>query len=63
VDDTSTEDEKCYPARLWMIEQSLPWPNRYRRLLICWEKKVENYLGLVHFVCCLSVYRMIGVFG
>ena len=25
----------------------MPWLNRLRKLLIRWEKKAENYLGLV----------------
>jgi hypothetical protein len=25
--------------------------NRFRRVLIRWEKKVENYFGMLHFVC------------
>jgi hypothetical protein len=31
--------------------------NRFRKLLIRWEKKAENYLGLVQLACCMMVYR------
>jgi len=27
-------------------------------LLIRFEKRVENYLGLVHLACCLIIYRL-----
>lgn len=48
-----------HPARRWVVERTGSWHNRYRRLLIRWEKKAENYLALVHFICALIVYRMI----
>lgn len=57
------EGEKRYPARRWVVETTLSWLNRFRKLLIRWEKKVENYLGLVQFACCLIVYRRITVLG
>jgi len=31
--------------------------NRFRKLLIRYEKKSENYLGLVQLACCIIVYR------
>jgi len=33
--------------------------NRFRKLLIRYEKKSENYLGLVQLACCNIVYRRI----
>lgn len=36
-----------HPARRWVVEVSHSWMNRFRRLLIRWEKKMENYLGFV----------------
>ncbi len=30
--------------------------NRFRKLLIRFEKGMENYRGLVHFACALIVY-------
>jgi len=32
-----------YRARRWVVERTHSWLNRFRRLLIRWEKKVENY--------------------
>jgi putative transposase len=46
-----------HPARRWVVERTGSWHNRFRKLLIRWEKKVENYLALVHLACCLMVYR------
>src|SRR5215217_7520370 len=35
-------------ARRWVVEQTHSWLNRSRRLLVRWEKRVENYLAFVH---------------
>jgi hypothetical protein len=37
--------------------------NRFRRLLIRWEKKVENYLAMLKFACAYIAFHMAGVFG
>ncbi len=37
--------------------------NRFRRLLIRWEKKVENYLAFNHFACAIIAFRGAGVPG
>jgi transposase len=50
-------------ARRWVVERTHGWLNRYRRLLIRWEKKVENYLGLLQFVCGIIAFRAAGVLG
>jgi putative transposase len=48
---------KRYKPKRWVVERSASWLNRFRRLLIRWEKKAENYLGLVQLACCITVYR------
>ena len=50
-------------ARRWVVERSHSWLNRFRRLLIRWEKKAENYLGFLHFACALIAFRTAGLFG
>jgi putative transposase len=52
---------KRHPARRWVVERTASWHNRFRKLLIRFEKRTENYLGLVHFACCLIVYRLIAL--
>ena len=37
--------------------------NRFRRLLIRWEKKAENYFGMLHYVCAWITYRSAGLPG
>jgi transposase len=50
-------------ARRWVVERSHSWLNRFRRLLVRWEKKSENYLAFLHFACALIAFRAAGLFG
>jgi putative transposase len=52
-----------FKARRWVVERSHSWMNRFRRILTRWEKKTENYLGLLHLVCAVITYRCAGLFG
>lgn len=52
-----------YRARRWVVERTHSWMNRFRRLLIRWEKKPENYLALIHLACACIAVRAIRVFG
>jgi putative transposase len=52
-----------YRARRWVVERTHSWFNRFRRLLIRWEKKVENYVAFLHFACTVMTYRAAGVLG
>jgi putative transposase len=55
--------EADFKARRWMVERSHSWMNRFRRLLVRWDKKPENYLALLHFACGLIAFRAAGLFG
>jgi putative transposase len=46
-----------HPPRRWVVEAAHSWFNRFRRLLVRWEKKGANYLGFVHLAALLIVYR------
>jgi putative transposase len=50
-----------FKARRWVVERTHSWMNRFRRILIRWEKKAENYLGMLHLVCSLITFRSAGV--
>jgi putative transposase len=52
-----------YRARRWVVERTHSWMNRFRRILVRWEKKPANYLGLLHLVCALITYRAAGLLG
>jgi transposase len=51
-----------FRARRWVVERTHSWMNRFRRILIRWEKKAENYLALLHLVCGLITWRAAGLF-
>jgi putative transposase len=55
--------EAGYKARRWVVERTHSWMNRFRRILIRWEKKVENYFGMLHLVCAFITYRCSGLLG
>jgi putative transposase len=44
-------------ARRWVVERIHSWLNRYRRILVRWEKKVANYLALLHLVFAHILWR------
>ena len=48
---------KKYPARRWVVERTNSWHNRFRKLFTRYEKKGENYLGLVQLANSIIVYR------
>ena len=52
-----------FKARRWVVERTHSWMNRFRRILIRWEKIPENYLALLHFVCALITLRCAEVLG
>jgi putative transposase len=52
-----------YRARRWVVERTHSWMNRFRRLLIRWEKKVPNYKAFLHFACAWITFRAAGVLG
>jgi putative transposase len=52
-----------FRARRWVVERTHSWINRFRRLLIRWEKLVSRYLAFVYLAFAIIVYRFAGVSG
>ena len=50
-------------ARRWVVEAAHSWTNRARRLLVRWEKKVQNYLGFVHLQFAYITLHRAGLLG
>lgn len=46
-------------ARRWVVEVTFSWFNRFRKLLIRWEKKDQNYMALLQFACAIIVWRKV----
>ena len=53
--------EAGFRARRWVVERTHSWLNRFRRILISWEKKAKNYLSLLHLACALITFRSTGL--
>jgi putative transposase len=49
--------EKRFPARRWVVERTLGWLSKCRAILVRYEKKAANYLGLIKVACILLWYR------
>lgn len=63
--DEKTERQKTprYRAHRWVVERTHSWMNRFRRLLIRWEKKEANYLAMIHLACAHITYSAAKVLG
>ena len=46
-----------YPARRWVVERTLGWLSKCRAILVRYDKKACNYMGLVQLACALLWYR------
>ena len=57
------KQETGFKARRWVVERPHSWMNRFRRVLIRWDKKVRNYLGFLHLACAYITYRRSGLLG
>jgi len=53
------ERKAGFKARRWVVEVCHSWLNRFRKLLIRYEKKDVNYLALLQFACAIIVWRQI----
>lgn len=53
----SLKQSDDFKAHRWVVERTHSWLNRYRRLLVRWEKKIENYEAILHFACGLIVWN------
>jgi putative transposase len=52
------EGKKRYPpARRWVVERTLGWLSKCRAILVRYDKKAANYLGLIKVACILLWYR------
>jgi len=63
VDQSKSKRVPGYRARRWVVERTNSWMNRFRRLLIRWEKKRKNYLAMIHLACAWITYRQAGIIG
>jgi len=48
---------KGHKPRRWVVERTLAWLSKCRGILIRYDKKDINYLGLIQLGCALCWYR------
>jgi transposase len=58
------EDRTAAPAhpqipRRWVVERAHSWMNRYRRILVRWEKLAITYEAMLHIVCAVTVWEFV----
>ena len=55
--------EAGFKARRWVVERTHSWMNRFRRILVRWDKSPTNYIAFLHFACALIALRAAGLLG
>ena len=51
------ENKPGFKARRWVVEVTHSWINRFRKLLVRFEKKVCNHVALIQFAFAVIVWR------
>lgn len=53
-----------YRARRWVVERTHSWLNRFRKLLVSFEKTEEGYVALLTLAAAMICWRQtIGIYG
>ena len=50
-----------YKARRWVVEVAHSWFNRFRKLLVRYEKLTDTYLALLHMAAAIIAFRKTGI--
>jgi putative transposase len=50
-------------ARRWVVERTHSWMNRFRGILIRWNKKAENYIAMLHMAFAFIIYGHMELIG
>jgi putative transposase len=59
----TASDHPNHKPRRWVVERLHSWINRFRRLLIRWEKKPENYEAMLQFACGIIAWEQAVLLG
>ena len=62
-EESQRKKNKRFKARRWVVERTHSWINRFRRLLVRWEKKSNNYLALLQLSFAYNTLRVAAVLG
>lgn len=50
-----------YRARRWVVEVNHSWFNRFRKILVRYEKLADSYLALLHMAAAIITFRKAGI--
>jgi transposase len=53
--------EAGFKARRWVVERTHSWMNRFRRILVRWEKLPETFIAMLHLACGIITWRATGL--
>ena len=59
----TVERKPEHEARRWVVERTHSWMNRFRAILIRWQKGAESFLGFVQLACALITLKQAGLLG
>src|SRR5262245_35606782 len=54
-----TQDQRVLRRyqRRWKIERLFAWLNKYKRVLVRWDRLIEHFLAFVHLACAMILMR------
>jgi putative transposase len=53
-----------FKARRWVVERTHSWLNRYRKLLVSFEKTEASYRALLSLACAMTCWRQtVSIYG
>lgn len=52
-----------FKARRWVVERTHSWMNRFRRILVRWEKRADTYVAMLHLSFALITWKSCGLLG
>lgn len=58
------QEKKSNPtwqARRWVVEVTHSWFNRFRKILVRYEKLTDSYMALLHMAAAIIAYRKTGI--
>ena len=55
------KQEAGFKARRWVVERTHSWLNRFRRILVRWEKLAETYIAMLHLALGIITWRATGL--
>ena len=57
IRDERPPDPQPHKPLRWVVERTLAWLSKCRAILVRWDKKAANYLGLLKLACALLWFR------